>query len=153
MKRISFLLFAVVTFLVSSAWPQSDAPKKEPTIITFDPPGSVFTLSLAINPAGAITGFYVDASNMVHGFLRAPDGTITTVDAPGADQGTVALSVNPAGVIAGNYHDGSNVLHGFLRDRHGTFTTFDAPGRGHQPRPGHQPRRHQPGGNSSGILH
>ena len=31
MRRISILLFTLLTFLVSAAWPQSDAPKKGPS--------------------------------------------------------------------------------------------------------------------------
>src|SRR5437762_3035556 len=54
------------------------------TITTFDPPGATRTIALSINPAGAITGYYVDASSGFHGFLRAPDGTITTFDAHGS---------------------------------------------------------------------
>jgi hypothetical protein len=69
-----------------------------------------------------------------HGFLRAPDGTFTTFDAPGAGtgayQGTFAISINPAGAITGYYTDASNVDHGFLRARDGTITTFEAPGSG-----------------------
>ena len=129
MRRISILLFTLVTFLVAAAWPQAEAPKKEPTIITFDPPGSIFTEALDINPAGAIVGTYADASNVNHGFLRAKEGSITTFDVPGAI-GTVAWSINPAGAIAGFYLDASVVLHGFLRAKKGTFTTFDAPGAG-----------------------
>jgi hypothetical protein len=37
-----------------------------------------------INPREAIAGRYIDASDVSHGFLRAPDGTITTFDAPNA---------------------------------------------------------------------
>ena len=44
-------------------------------IITFDAPGAgtgAFqgTLPYGINPEGAIAGYYVDASNVAHGFLR-----------------------------------------------------------------------------------
>ena len=111
---------------------------------TFDAPGAGTSpfqgtaphVGRTINPAGAITGFYVDASDVVHGFLRAPDGTITTFDAPGAGtvtdsgQGTTPSSINPAGAIVGSSLDASNVYHGSLRDRDGNFTTFDAPGAG-----------------------
>jgi hypothetical protein len=63
----------------------------------------------------------------LHGFLRTPDGTITTFDVPGA-AGTRGNSINPAGEITGTYFDESFVTHGFLRARDGTFTTFDPPG-------------------------
>ena len=134
MRRISILLFTLVTFLVAAAWPQSHAPKKEPTIITFDPPGSILTEALDINPAGAITGAYADASNVNHGFLRAKDGTITTFEAPGAGtgpgQGTLDPKINTPGDIAGPYLDASNVFHGFVRNKQVDITTFDVPGAG-----------------------
>src|SRR5215831_7580741 len=80
-------------------------------ITTFDPPGAGTTggrgtFPTSINPSGAITGHYRDATSVpFHGFLRAPDGTITTFDAPGAFQGTLLESINPAGAIAGFYGD------------------------------------------------
>jgi hypothetical protein len=45
---------------------------KAGTFTTFDPPGSASTFPRAINPAGAITGDYIDANYVFHGFLRAP---------------------------------------------------------------------------------
>jgi hypothetical protein len=88
----------------------------------------------SINPKGAITFWDQDASGVYHGDVRAPDGTITTFDAPGAgtgaSQGTQAANINPAGAITGNYVDASAVAHGFLRAPGGVFTTFDAPGAG-----------------------
>jgi len=93
----------------------------------------VFTVDL-LTPAGAIAGVSLDASNVYHGFLRAPDGAITTFDAPGAGtgpgQGTFSDGINQAGTIEGEYVDASNVAHGFLRAPDGTFTTFEAPGAG-----------------------
>jgi hypothetical protein len=76
-------------------------------------------------------GYYNDASGVFHGFLRTPDGAITTFDVPGAGtgpgQGTFAGNINPAQAIAGRYVDASGVSHGFLRAPNGTITTFDAP--------------------------
>src|SRR5215831_12481713 len=75
------------------------ADKPQPTIITFDAPGAGTgpfqgTQPSAINPAGGICGNIADANNMSHGFVRAPDGTITTFDGPGAAfQGTFANSI------------------------------------------------------------
>jgi hypothetical protein len=104
---------------------------------TFDVPGNIvlFFLSESINPAGAITGTYFDDNFVSHGFLRASDGSIATIDAPGADtnpndfpNGTLAVSINPEGVILGIYADTNRNNHGYLRAADGTFGTFDPPG-------------------------
>jgi hypothetical protein len=92
------------------------------------------TVAVNGNSWGAVTGYYVDDSNLYHGFVRYPDGKITTFDAPGAGtltgsaQGTVAYSINLEGAIAGQYQDGSFIYHGFLRSPEGLITTFDIPG-------------------------
>ena len=110
-------------------------------ITTIDVPGAGSvpvsfqgTQSYGINPAGAITGWYADASNVNHGFVRSPLGAITTFEAPGAGtsdgQGTFGASVNPSGAIAGFYVDANNVSHGFVRSPDGRFTVLDAPGAG-----------------------
>jgi hypothetical protein len=59
------------------------------TITTFDAPGAGTaagqgTTGFGINPAGAITGFYIDASSVQHGFVRAPNGIITEFDPTGS---------------------------------------------------------------------
>ena len=69
---------------------------------------------------------------MGHAHVRAPDGTITSFDAPGAGPfGTIGFGINPAGVIAGHYADASFAFHGFVRAANGVIATFDAPVRGH----------------------
>jgi hypothetical protein len=101
------------------------------SIATFDPAGSTFTDAYGINASGAITGYYTDEKSVLHGFLRAPGGAITTFDAPGAgtgsSQGTVGVGINPHGTISGCYIDANSVGHGFIRARGGTVTTFDVP--------------------------
>ena len=105
-----------------------------PTYTSFDAPGAGTgpnqgTVSLAINPAGAITGYYIDASGVNHGFLRTTKGSITTFDPPGAAGfGTQPYSISPSQTITGAYGDTNNVIHGFLRSRSGAISTFDAPG-------------------------
>ncbi|TMB98590.1 MAG: hypothetical protein E6J42_05600 [Chloroflexi bacterium] len=110
------------------------------TITTFDAAGAGTgfgqgTVPTSINPNGAISGYYVSAftlpppSNLNHGFLRDPDGTITSFDPPGSE-GTFPASangINPAGAITGYYNDRKGVAHGFLRAPDGTITSFDAP--------------------------
>jgi hypothetical protein len=119
------------------------------TITTFDAPGAgtsednVYvqgTFPLSINDNGTITGYYVDASDGFHGFVRSASGTITTLDAPGAGTGqsplngyqlgTKALSVNNGGVITGYYIDPNEAYHGFMVSASGAITTFNAPGAG-----------------------
>src|SRR5713226_9976449 len=122
MKPRTLALFTAMTlFAVLGLTVQNPAQ----TIITFDPPGSTNTYAFGINPAGAITGTYVDASNVDHGFLRAADGTITNFDPPGSTY-TSPSSINPAGAITGYYF--GNRVHVFLRAADGTITTFDPPG-------------------------
>ena len=111
------------------------------TITEFDVPGVPTTighrgtLPLSINAGGDITGFYVDSSDVRHGFVRLANGTFSTIDAPGAGtagtQGTTALSIDVAGDIAGFYRDPNGTTHGFLRAANGTITApLNAPGAG-----------------------
>ena len=93
---------------------------------TFDPAGSVSTSPAALNPAGAITGFYTDVNFVTHGFLRAKDGAFTMFDVPGS-LSTSPTSINPTGAITGIENSPFH-LHGFLRARDGAFTIFDVPG-------------------------
>jgi hypothetical protein len=109
-------------------------------IITFDAPhagtgAGQGTTPIGIVQGGWIMGSYIDSSNVSHGFLRAPDGTITKFDAPGAGasagQGTLDVwGMNPELEIVGVYLDASNVYHCFLRTPFGNFTTIDAPDAG-----------------------
>ena len=122
------------------------------TITTFDAPGAGTsagqgTTGFGINPAGAITGFTRDANFARHGFLRAPDGTITIFDDPNAGtcssscetigngQGTRAYAINPSGQIVGFFTDNSARCHGYVRAANGAFTQIDAPDAGTGPFP------------------
>src|SRR5215471_20448889 len=87
-----------------------------PAIITFDAPGAGTgpgqgTLVGVMDPTTGgttITGFYLDAGDVFHGYLRAPNGTITIFDAPGSGtgpfQGTQPASI-AAETITGFYVD------------------------------------------------
>ena len=112
----------------------------------------LFLPAYCLNPAGAIAGASLDSSDVYHGFLRAPDGTITTFDVPGAGtgpfQGTLPLGINQAGTIEGDYIDSSDVNHGFVRASDGTITTFDVPGAGTGPFQGTSPQ----GINAAGAV-
>jgi hypothetical protein len=103
-------------------------------LTTFDaPPGGYLSGTIymiapppSINPAGEIAGTYYDGSG-AHGFLRARDGTLTTIDVPGAYYGsTEVFDINPAGVIVGDFCSPSTCYHGFLRTSDGTFSDINA---------------------------
>ena len=113
------------------------------TFNTFNVPGALLYAAAfsgegpagsSLNPAAEATGGYVDPNFVVHGFVRDPEGAITTFDAPGAGtivgsfQGTTPLAINPAGEVTGYYFDTNFFVHGFFRDLHGAVTDFDAPG-------------------------
>jgi hypothetical protein len=99
------------------------------TIATFDPQGSADTYPSDINARGAITGYYQDATNVTHGFLRAPGGAITAFDPPNSFISTIACCITSAGTIVGNYiAPGYGPEHGYLRASNGAYTVFDPPG-------------------------
>lgn len=105
------------------------------TVTTFDPPGATCSVSTSnecsaasgINPAGVISGSYQDASGGGHGFLRAPKGTFTQIDAPGSINSAGLSGINPAGAVTGGYFGPGSLSHGFVRRSNGIFTTFDPP--------------------------
>jgi hypothetical protein len=70
------------------------------------------------NPSGEVVGVFTDGDYVFHGYLRAANGTITTINDPGAgtsaEQGTGALGINASGLIAGTYADSNSMLHGFI---------------------------------------
>lgn len=93
--------------------------------------------AIGLNQWGAIAGPYIDSNSVQHGFFRAPGGTVTTFDAPGAgtnvDQGTGCPSdcptgLNDRGAIMGTYLDSNYAFHGYLRTPDGKIVTVDPPG-------------------------
>ena len=96
--------------------------------------GTWTATTYTLNPAGAITGWYVDSGMALHGYLRTAKGNVSTFDVPGAGtdaiQGTVPLGLNPERAVTGFYLDGNSVFHGFLRSPRGKLTAFDVPGGG-----------------------
>jgi hypothetical protein len=109
------------------------------TLITFDPanvnngtggtsPGTDY---VTVDPTAGAAGTYVDVNDVIHGFIRSSNGTITTVDAPGASagagRGTAVYAIGSTGIVGGLYIDSKGVAHGFVRSASGTFSTFDAP--------------------------
>ena len=65
----------------------------------------------ALITGGIITGNYIGSKNLIHGFLRSPEGEFTTFDAPGAStaagggNGTLPKSITAEWAITGHYAD------------------------------------------------
>jgi hypothetical protein len=92
---------------------------------------------MGVNYFGVITGSYIDAKNLSHGFLRYPDGRFVTFEATGAVQGTgvygpgygdTPMRINDSDEITGSYWDSTGMQHGFLRTPDGSFVTIDPQG-------------------------
>jgi probable HAF family extracellular repeat protein len=90
-----------------------------------DFPNAVETTASGINARGDISGRYVDADGVVHGFLLR-QGIFTTIDVPGASF-TSARAINARGDIAGRMQDANGTDHAFLL-QDGQFTQIDVPG-------------------------
>lgn len=109
------------------------------------------TVGFGINPLGVVVGYYIDATNVYHGFVTNPPYiTFRTIDAPGAGagvsgvspcptfgpdaplyQGTLVYGINLEGAITGQYTDKGCVSHGFVsKPPYTTITTINAPGAG-----------------------
>jgi uncharacterized membrane protein len=84
-------------------------------------PDSRYTDVYGINDLDQIVGFYVDASNVEHGFLRDSDGTFITIDLPGA-QDLILTGINKSGEIVGNYIDSELNFQSFLLSPNGQVT-------------------------------
>jgi hypothetical protein len=96
-----------------------------PRIISIDPPGSIWTIVSDINATGTAVGYFEDAVEQDHGFIRSPSGQITIYDAPGA-LGTQIYAINDSGEMAGAYYTIKNTTFGFLLDQFGNISTFES---------------------------
>src|SRR5947209_5590033 len=82
-----------------------------------------------INDLGVITGSVSDTNGLSHGFVRSPQGRITTFEVPGSGgYGTIPVAVNYEGAIVGYYTDSNFVFYAFLRNPGGSFRSFAGPG-------------------------
>src|ERR1700751_6291537 len=94
------LFIALTLFATLGITVQTPAQTKQGQIITFDAPRAGLgsgqgTVPTSINSAGTITGYYVDAGSIFHGFVRDKDGIITSFDA--GPNFTIPTSINPKG--------------------------------------------------------
>jgi hypothetical protein len=119
--------------------------KRDGHIISFDAPGAGLaseldqgTLPYAINDRDVIAGQYQAPDFLYHAFIRWPDGSYESFEAPdagttaqqvvgGPTVGTLAYDINSDGTTAGDYFDENSVSHGFVRSRSGQIQEFDPP--------------------------
>jgi uncharacterized membrane protein len=143
MKIRAIILLGAATLWGAMTLPVFATASERAGLITFDAPGADLTandyngtLPTGINALGVVAGYYVDAANVYHGFLRTPWGRVTSFDAPGADttpgsyNGTAPNAINDLGAVTGEYWDATGAAHGFLRSPTGRYTSFDVPGSG-----------------------
>jgi len=102
---------------------------------TYFLPGFSGTIPFGINRSGVIAGIWRDPVS-THGFVRLPDGTITSYTYPGGVMITSLLfqsraasgvfgGINAEGYITATFYNASNNAQGFFRSLDGTITTFD----------------------------
>ncbi|HTT97219.1 MAG TPA: hypothetical protein VMF58_04170 [Rhizomicrobium sp.] len=92
-----------------------------------DIPGVTKTNVSAINRSNVILGFFDSADGKEHGFLRAPDGTITQIDEPDARSYTTPSTLNENGDVVGQCLI-SGKTKGFIRDANGTYVSINIAG-------------------------
>jgi probable HAF family extracellular repeat protein len=111
------------------------------TVTKFDVPRGADPLAQGINNRGQAAGTYIDAgttanpdgtlpANVVHGFVRQPNGKITTFNVPFPYLHAVR-DINDRGAMVGYYDNPDNYLRlggGFLREPNGKITRIDVPG-------------------------
>jgi hypothetical protein len=109
-----------------------EAPDRTNTYFT---PGVSGTIPFGINRLGVIAGIWRDPRS-IHGFVRTPDGTITSYDYPGGVKVTPLIfqsragsgvfgGINREGYITATFYNANNKARGFVRSPDGTITTFD----------------------------
>lgn len=119
--------FVVLVSLAAAAQTNAKAPLPPYTFTSFDYPSSVATNPTAINRAGTIVGYYLDAGFVEHGFARLANGTFKQVDYPGA-VGTILHDINDSNQVVGFYMSSDASFHGFLFTAPNNFTPIDYPG-------------------------
>jgi uncharacterized membrane protein len=88
-----------------------------------------------LNGGRQVTGYYLDANGVFHGYLRHANGSFTDITVPGTSSGpgTVPASVNSLGTVVGSAYPNELTLgDAFIRFADGTLALFDAPVTGQQ---------------------
>lgn len=93
-------------------------------------PGAVKTYADFVNAAGVIVGSYIDADDMVHGFMRHPDGSFTTIDVPALPNLDFLFvnAINDLGVVVFRAKAVNDIPRSYLLLPDGTLQELRFPG-------------------------
>ncbi len=81
----------------------------------FDAPDAGgLTIAWGLNNRGVAVGVYADRGFAYHGFVRRPNGTISSFDVPGSTY-TQLMGLNDRGDIVGLYQDTAGAVRGFCQ--------------------------------------
>jgi hypothetical protein len=105
---------------------QEPAVSSEVSYLSFEVPGALGTYPVSVNDSMVVTGYYYVSPTVTAGFLREPDGAITTFSVLGSVW-TEPESINAAGDVTGFYEVVAGVPQGFVRYSTGRIVTFDPP--------------------------
>lgn len=97
-------------------------------VTRFAVPGATASLAYSINSSNQVTGYYIDAAGVTHGYLRASDGTLTFPVDPVGSTGTILFANNDPNWVVGRYTDSSGITHGLFFKTPDNIMTFDFPG-------------------------
>ena len=118
--RLAIALAALLPVLMAAS------PKARAfTFTEINVPGALLTTAEGINADHDITGVYMDANFVFHGYVLV-DGEFTDIDVPGAEF-TNPLGINDSGDIVGAFGSNGVATRGFLL-KDGMFTTIEFPG-------------------------
>jgi hypothetical protein len=92
------------------------------TSISFPQRGPRGTVVTGINKWNTVVGYYIDSNQMYHGFKRYSNGSVVTLDYPGA-QSTSPAAINDFGTIVGGYSGASS--SGSFIYHNGQWATLD----------------------------
>jgi hypothetical protein len=99
-------------------------------VTTFDIPDGPVCTSVGIDDRGSVAGSYIASRRKEGGFVRAPDGTITTFRGPKGERSIQPQGSSLNGFVAGDVVPGGEywLPKGFIRDRRRHLFTFSVPG-------------------------
>lgn len=92
------------------------------TSISFPQRGPRGTIPTGINKWNTVVGYFIDSNQAYHGFKRYTNGSVVTLDYPGA-LWTYPSAINDYGTIVGGYID-ANGSHQFIY-HNGQWATLD----------------------------